>query len=106
MVRYYQLFAMAYSASLALADDMMVNGTWTKNHIDTLLSAAPITSKYKQKYNSKDKGENPSQRENGVPIVYPPCNTESLQSLDLSNRERIILSVAQFRCGIHVRPYP
>ncbi|GAA5886702.1 hypothetical protein JCM6882_005863 [Rhodosporidiobolus microsporus] len=37
---YYSLFASAYSWSLARADVVMVNSTWTKRHIDTLLGSS------------------------------------------------------------------
>lgn len=105
--RYYQLFAMAYSGSLALADDIVVNGTWTKNHVDSLLASSPISSKYKQQSQIRGKKTRNQRGGNGVPVVYPPCNTESLQTLSLSGRERILLSVAQFRCvSVIASPYP
>ncbi|KAF8333595.1 uncharacterized protein EI90DRAFT_3052511 [Cantharellus anzutake] len=83
---YYRLFAMAYSHSLSQADRIVANGTWTKNHIDSLL--ARPAKKLETKQGSDD----------GVKIIFPPCDTEALQSLDVSEyRERVILSVAQFR---------
>jgi alpha-1,2-mannosyltransferase len=30
-------------------------------------------------------------------IVYPPCDTREMSEFSLDNRERVILSVAQFR---------
>ncbi|CAI2167821.1 11172_t:CDS:2 [Funneliformis geosporum] len=54
------------------SDLVMVNSTWTKGHIDQLW-----------RVNSK--------------IVYPPCDTASLTKLPLEGRQRIIVSVAQFR---------
>jgi alpha-1,2-mannosyltransferase len=50
----------------------MVNSTWTKGHIDQLWGI-----------NSK--------------IVYPPCDTSSLTKIPLEGRQRIIVSIAQFR---------
>ncbi|GAA5825292.1 hypothetical protein JCM11251_006924 [Rhodosporidiobolus azoricus] len=41
---YYSLFASAYSWSLARADLIMVNSTWTKRHIDSLLGSHPPSS--------------------------------------------------------------
>ncbi|CAJ0647533.1 1739_t:CDS:2 [Entrophospora sp. SA101] len=51
---------------------VMVNSTWTKGHIDQLWGV------------------------NGN-IIYPPCDTDSLSKLPLDGRERIIVSIAQFR---------
>ncbi|KAF8315599.1 glycosyltransferase family 4 protein [Clavulina sp. PMI_390] len=83
-LRYYQLFSFVYSFSLSCANVIVVNGSWTKNHIDFLLRRWLTKSK---------KGETPI----GVPVLYPPCDTVALQNLPLQNRERILLSVAQFR---------
>ncbi|CAJ0751728.1 10118_t:CDS:10 [Entrophospora sp. SA101] len=69
---YYKIFAYLYSLSGSYADIVMVNSTWTKGHIDQLWGI-----------NSN--------------IVYPPCDTDSLSKLPLDGRERIIVSVAQFR---------
>lgn len=80
-----------------------MNGTWTKNHIDSLLG--PRARRKRGPVNSAA-SDNESERENdkedsdqGVDIVYPPCDTVSLQKLTLEGRDpNIILSVAQFRC--------
>ena len=66
------MFAYLYSLVGSFADVVMVNSTWTKSHIDQLW-----------RVNSK--------------IVYPPCDTASLTKLPLDGRQRIIVSVAQFR---------
>jgi alpha-1,2-mannosyltransferase len=50
----------------------MVNSTWTKGHIESLWKR-------------------------DADIVYPPCDTERFSELDIKERERIIVSVAQFR---------
>lgn len=42
----------------------------------------------------------------GPVIVYPPCDTREMAKFSLQDRERIILSVAQFRyvdCRVLVR---
>ena len=72
---YYQLFKMLYTSCLSLSDNLMTNSTWTHRHIETLLDT-----------------EKPISR-----IVYPPCEVDSLTTLDLKRRKRLILSVAQFR---------
>ncbi|GAA5985355.1 hypothetical protein JCM11641_006375 [Rhodosporidiobolus odoratus] len=41
---YYIVFASLYSWSLSHADVIMVNSTWTKRHIDTLLGSSPTPS--------------------------------------------------------------
>nr|CAG8530048.1 4876_t:CDS:10 [Entrophospora candida] len=69
---YYKIFAYLYSLSGSYADIVMVNSTWTKGHIDQLWGV------------------------NGN-IIYPPCDTDSLSKLPLDGRERIIVSIAQFR---------
>ncbi|KAG8741162.1 asparagine-linked glycosylation protein [Ceratobasidium sp. 428] len=64
----------------------MVNSSWTKNHVDYLLnnSVSPVVSL--------------SAKTNRVStIVYPPCDTKAMSSFSLENREKIIMSLAQFR---------
>jgi alpha-1,2-mannosyltransferase len=58
----------------------MVNSSWTQAHINGLLRQKTGSSNLK-----------------AAKVVYPPCDTESLARLSLENREKIILSVAQFR---------
>jgi alpha-1,2-mannosyltransferase len=70
--RYYRMFAKAYSFCGSFAEVVMVNSTWTKGHIDQLWHA-------------------------DADIVYPPCDTERLNELPLTNRKAMIVSVAQFR---------
>ncbi|KAF0534772.1 glycosyltransferase family 4 protein [Gigaspora margarita] len=69
---YYKIFAYLYSLAGSFAEIVMVNSTWTKGHIDQLW------------------GVNST-------IVYPPCDTTSLSKLPLDGRQRVIVSVAQFR---------
>jgi alpha-1,2-mannosyltransferase len=59
----------------------MVNSSWTQAHINSLLGVAPTSSICSK----------------SASIVYPPCDTNVLSKLSLKNREKIILSVAQFR---------
>lgn len=39
---YYNLFAAVYSISLREAQTLMVNSSWTKKHIDYLISKSPL----------------------------------------------------------------
>lgn len=72
---YYCLFAMAYSLAGACAHHVMVNSTWTKNHIDKLWL-----------FSRKAK------------VVYPPCNVSDLSTASLGAlRRKLIVSIAQFR---------
>lgn len=71
---YYRLFAAAYSVvGRYCTDVVMVNSTWTYNHIAHLWGKKPF-------------------------IVYPPCGTmEEFMAFDLVNREPLALSISQFR---------
>jgi len=72
---YYVIFALAYGFIGSLADLVLVNSTWTYNHIYKIWRLA----------------------RNRIFIVYPPCDTYSLTSMDIHNRKRLILSIGQFR---------
>ena len=74
---YYIFFAVAYGLVGSLADLVMVNSTWTHDHIRRLWRLAAMTGK--------------------IHIVYPPCATSSLVDLPLEEREKIVLSIGQFR---------
>lgn len=74
---YYKIFARLYSWSGRCADCVMVNSTWTQNHINKLWELA-----YKTK------------------IVYPPCDVKLFEPVfgDQRHDQRFhIASVAQFR---------
>ena len=122
MVSYYIIFAELYSLSLRSADVIMVNSTWTHNHVERLLyplwrrddsdavmepphilTSAPVDtpgSQIRQRRLSRSTPLPPtpslSERQRAF-IVYPSCDTDSLSALPLEPRELIILSVAQFR---------
>jgi len=74
---YYVAFALAYGFMGSLADLVMVNSTWTFNHISTLWRVARRRTH----------------------VLYPPCDTESLRKLPIvsDKRECMILSIGQFR---------
>ncbi|KAF9112998.1 asparagine-linked glycosylation protein [Mortierella sp. AM989] len=69
---YYRCFAVLYTYAGAFAHVVMVNSSWTKGHIDSLWKIKST-------------------------VVYPPCDTEAFKDFPLKGRERIVVSVAQFR---------
>ncbi|TPX37982.1 GDP-Man:Man3GlcNAc2-PP-dolichol alpha-1,2-mannosyltransferase [Synchytrium microbalum] len=73
-LRYYQVFAMIYGHVGSYADLVLVNSTWTLDHVNAIWNVPERTS-----------------------IVYPPCDFNSLQALSTDKRENLIVSVAQFR---------
>ena len=83
---YYQLFAKLYGMCGRCSDVVMVNSSWTKNHIRSLWKPSHLST------------------------VYPPCNTKSLQELYLDENENgklfphQIISLAQFRP--EKKPFP
>ena len=71
---YYTLFAVCYGAVGSLSDLVMVNSSWTLGHIRFLWRFA-----------------------SRIFVVFPPCDTKSLEDLPLKGREDIIISIGQFR---------
>ncbi|KAF9929394.1 asparagine-linked glycosylation protein [Linnemannia zychae] len=69
---YYRLFALIYSLVGKFCHIAMANSSWTKGHIDSLWGIKST-------------------------VVYPPCDTEAFKDFPLRNRERVVVSVAQFR---------
>jgi len=99
--RYYRLFMYYYKLSLRTADFAMVNSSWTKNHVDFVISyddmlvellhllppfvlLKVLVWRWKQIRR--------------VGIVYPPCDTRAMKMFELKGREKVVLSIAQFRC--------
>eukprot|EP00587_Corethron_hystrix_P004485 CAMPEP_0113317104 /NCGR_PEP_ID=MMETSP0010_2-20120614/12129_1 /TAXON_ID=216773 ORGANISM="Corethron hystrix, Strain 308" /NCGR_SAMPLE_ID=MMETSP0010_2 /ASSEMBLY_ACC=CAM_ASM_000155 /LENGTH=408 /DNA_ID=CAMNT_0000173985 /DNA_START=156 /DNA_END=1382 /DNA_ORIENTATION=+ /assembly_acc=CAM_ASM_000155 len=72
---YYILFGVLYGLVGSTADVVMVNSNWTKNHIRSLWKFS--------------KGN--------TIVLYPPCDTDALESIPLKGRENMILSIGQFR---------
>jgi len=70
---YYQCFAFLYSMCGNCAEEVMANGTWTCNHVKTLW------------------------KKERTHVVFPPCNTDHLQTIPITKRADRIISVAQFR---------
>ncbi|KAG8959236.1 asparagine-linked glycosylation protein [Tulasnella sp. 419] len=87
---YYHIFAQMYSACLSRADTIVVNSSWTKNHIDHLLTTGKFNSLVRSP-------KSPAASSEGVRIVYPPCDVTNLEQFSPENREMIVLSIAQFR---------
>ncbi|KAH6586689.1 hypothetical protein BASA50_009948 [Batrachochytrium salamandrivorans] len=71
---YYQAFSVLYGYVGSYADAVMVNSSWTLGHINKIWNIPLRTA-----------------------IVFPPCDTTSLSKFSLHGRERVIISVAQFR---------
>ncbi|RUS33670.1 ALG11 protein [Jimgerdemannia flammicorona] len=69
---YYRVFAKVYGLCGSFADITVVNSSWTKGHIDELWQT-------------------------DATIIYPPCDTNHLNTLPLYGRERLVVSVSQFR---------
>ncbi|KAI8812706.1 hypothetical protein BJ742DRAFT_549976 [Cladochytrium replicatum] len=81
---YYRIFAVLYGFAGSFADVVMVNSTWTLNHINEIwygIAPKPATS------NRRSKAD----------LVYPPCDCSSLIQFSIEQRENIILSVGQYR---------
>lgn len=102
---YYKTFARAYSFVGSFADKVMVNSTWTANHISQLWKLDLIIDEGQLHTNSavstpieiSTSSHRPGQQ---LHIVYPPCNTAHLQEIPLgddASRKRVILSIGQFR---------
>jgi len=71
-----------------------VNSSWTKNHVDSILRHTdPILDLLHVLPSLAFSRTRPTTAQ----IVYPPCDTRGVSGFPLDGRERIILSVAQFR---------
>ncbi|GBE85155.1 GDP-Man:Man(3)GlcNAc(2)-PP-Dol alpha-1,2-mannosyltransferase [Sparassis crispa] len=98
---YYRVFMYYYAYSLRQASFLMVNSSWTKNHVDAILQHSdplldaihfftPVTLFRLLSWGRADLPKS-------AHIVYPPCDTCEMAKFPLEGRERVILSVAQFR---------
>ncbi|KIK67311.1 glycosyltransferase family 4 protein [Collybiopsis luxurians FD-317 M1] len=95
---YYRIFMYYYSSSLRKAAFIMVNSSWTQNHINAALRhsdilldglhfVVPFRWLLRNKYGSTTSAE----------VVYPPCDTREMSKFPLNGRHLVILSLAQFR---------
>ncbi|OLL22111.1 GDP-Man:Man(3)GlcNAc(2)-PP-Dol alpha-1,2-mannosyltransferase [Neolecta irregularis DAH-3] len=70
---YCNIFKYFYGWAGSAVDLVMTNSSWTAGHIDSSFGMKSV-------------------------VVYPPCNTESLRSIDISRqRKKEILYLAQYR---------
>lgn len=74
---YYTLLAVAYGAVGGLCHLAMANSSWTGGHVRSLWRWAAARGR--------------------VRVVFPPCDTRSLEDLPLGGREDVVLSIGQFR---------
>ena len=101
VVRYYRLFMYYYAISLRTPSFVMVNSSWTKAHVNSILQYSDLLLDglhllpplvFIKLFTSRNA---PS----SARIVYPPCDTREMATFPLTPRQRVILSVAQFRFG-------
>ena len=90
-----------YAYSLRQARFIMVNSSWTKNHVDSILRHSDPLLDFLHylpplvliKLLSNRSSDAPT----SAPIVYPPSDTREMAKFPLHDREPVILSIAQFR---------
>jgi hypothetical protein len=109
--RYYRLFMYYYALALRRSSFLLVNSSWTKNHVDSILahsdpfldlmhlpliSIGSLISSVTRALalSSPTHVHAPPKR---AEIVYPPCDTHALSRLPLERRPSLLLSLAQFR---------
>jgi alpha-1,2-mannosyltransferase len=81
---YYYLFSLIYGLCGSLADLVLVNSTWTYNHINSLWRFG---------------GGRSQKQKQPIRIVYPPCRVPNTvdDNNDKPLRENTIISIGQFR---------
>ncbi|THH09587.1 hypothetical protein EW146_g8649 [Bondarzewia mesenterica] len=110
---YYRLFMYHYAQALRRASFLVVNSSWTKNHVDSILTYSdtildvlhlplrPLALPFSLVINSLlppiSSNSAPRTTPRETAVVYPPCDTREMSTFPLEGREHIILSVAQFR---------
>ena len=101
-----------YALALRRSSFLMVNSSWTKNHVDAILAYSDpflslihfpftfigglflsFTRVLAPSSRTRSKHVTPKQAN----IVYPPCDTRALCNLPLERRPSLLLSLAQFR---------
>ena len=90
-----------YAYSLRQARFLMVNSSWTKNHVDSILrhqdTLLDISRYVTPLVILKLLFRTPKNGPREASIVYPSCDTRQMAVFPLGGRERVILSIAQFR---------
>ncbi|KAG2120714.1 glycosyltransferase family 4 protein [Suillus discolor] len=107
---YYRFLMYHYSLALSRPSFIMANSSWTKNHVDAILSHSDpvmnvmhflsplfILRLFATTFKSKKLHPDSASKKPEANIVYPPCDTREMAQFPLDERERIILSIAQFR---------
>ncbi len=92
-----------YAYSLRQAAFLMVNSSWTKNHVDAILQHTDPLLDFLHLFSPLTllRLLGPARvSPRSARIVYPPCDTRKMVQFPLEGRERVILSVAQFRYAI------
>jgi hypothetical protein len=109
--RYYRLVMYYYALALRRSSFLMVNSSWTKNHVDAILAHSdphldlihlPLTSACSLALSAvRTLAHSSPSRVHATPkralIVYPPCDTLALSHFPLDERPSLLLSLAQFR---------
>lgn len=80
---YYRLFKEAYGFVGKFSSIVIVNSSWTENHIRSLWGFHKLSIVNGRK----------------IYKIFPPCNSDYYQTIpiDVTGRERVILSLGQFR---------
>ena len=94
---YYILFAVAYGMVGSLSDIILVNSTWTYNHISYLWRFRGLYTLISRIVRQRD--------DDKINIVYPPCDISSVVNTSIKNEEgqsnnsrrNNIISIGQFR---------
>ncbi|KAG6807085.1 hypothetical protein H0H93_001987 [Arthromyces matolae] len=96
---YYRLFMYYYARSLRVARFLMVNSSWTKGHVDAILQHSDPLLDILLLVPSLLLFRSPNAGLTHAEIVYPPCDTREMAKIAVEGREKIIMSIAQFRKG-------
>ena len=100
-----------YALALRRSSFLMVNSSWTKNHVDAILAHADpfldlihfplnffgglaLSLIHVLAHSSPTHAHVTPKR---AAIVYPPCDTHALSQFPLDRRPSLLLSLAQFR---------
>ncbi|KAA1472174.1 mannosyltransferase [Dentipellis sp. KUC8613] len=110
---YYRIFMYHYAQALRHASFIMVNSSWTKNHVDSILAYSdplldalhlpleiiilPLRLIFKYILPTVSTNKIPRATPKEALIVYPSCDTREMSKLPLEGRERMIISICQFR---------
>ena len=102
-----------YALALRRSSFLMVNSSWTKNHVDAILAHSdplldlihlPLTFAGGLAHSVVSALALSPTRTPVTPkqamIVYPPCDTLALSQFPLDGRPSLLLSLAQFRCDL------